>query len=197
MDGASRRVAIMMRVAAIAAGVVLVLPAARASAMGAMTARLSIRDVPKHICGQLICSARWDLTVDATIPLSPGERPNLAGHRIAMRVWGDDPFSDDLLIGPVYIPYQDRGAASGPYCPLDSDDAPADRPADLQVFYATASALRIRGCLRDFRSNSSRPLNEDDAPLDRGDEIYVGVRLLNPQGTTVRSDETNRAYGRF
>lgn len=61
--------------------------------------------------------------------------------------------------------------------------------------YQVAGALKIRGCLRSTKS--FRRLNEDDSVVDRSDELYAGVRLLNPGGATIRSDETNRLHGRW
>jgi hypothetical protein len=82
---------------------------------------------------------------------------------------GDDPVSDDFIAGP-----------------------------DPLSVNATPEGLKFNGS----RGLPCSSLNEDDAPLDRADEIYAGVRLvkgyLNGQyGPTLRSDETNRIYGRF
>jgi hypothetical protein len=90
-------------------------------------------------------------------------------YRVIFRTWGDDPVSDDFIAGP-----------------------------DPLSVNATPEGLKFNGS----RGLPCSSLNEDDAPLDRADEIYAGVRLvkgyLNGQyGPTLRSDETNRIYGRF
>ena len=180
------------KVLAVAAGLMLGLPAAPAGAVGKMKASLNIVHRPAYVCGDLLCSAREHLTVKATVPLSPGELPNLAGYRIAIRVWGDDPVSDDLIRGPVYLPSQAQAPAKlSPQCIIEN------QPGNVvgSYFYRVSEGLTIRGCLRE--SSMFRGLNEDDTFPDYGDEIYAGVRLLNPQGATVRSAETSRVTGRW
>ena len=182
-----QRVGVVLAVAVV---LVIALPAVAAAAVGQMTASLSISRLPDRPCGQLICAATDHLSVTATVPLSAGDLPDLTGYRIAMRAWGDDPVSDDLLIGPHYIPYKAPSTIS-PTCIHENQPA----TAAYSYFYRVPGALKIRGCLR--TSRMFRALNEDDTFPDYGDEIYVGVRLLNPQGGTVSSAETNRLTGRY
>ena len=95
------------------------------------------------------------------------------GYTIALRYWGDDPDSDDLLYGPVN-PRTVFAAADGlhfqhyvtlPHFLLDEDHSAVD---------------------------------EMPYVADRGrDEIYVGSRLLDPSGKTVSSVESNRYEDRL
>ena len=45
-----------------------------------------------------------NVAVFGTVPMSRAEAQNLvnSGHRIQLRLWGEDTFSDDMLIGPYY-----------------------------------------------------------------------------------------------
>jgi hypothetical protein len=190
MRGVPQRVGVAGKVLAVALGVTIALPAVAAGAVGKMTASLTIIRIPDRPCGQLVCAATDHLSVTATVPLSAGDLPDLTGYRIAMRAWGDDTFSDDLLVGPVYIPYKAPSTIS-PTCIHEDQPATAAR----SYFYRGSGILKIRGCLRTSRMFGR--LNEDNTFPDYGDEIYVGVRLLNPQGGTVSSDETNRVTGRY
>jgi hypothetical protein len=40
-------------------------------------------------------------------------------------------------------------------------------------------------------------LDEDDSWTDDHDELYAGVRLLKPNGSTLRSAESNQVGGYF
>jgi hypothetical protein len=86
-----------------------------------------------------------------------------SGHKVVLRVWGEDTFSDDLQIGP---------------------------------YNATSYTSPVSGGLEFHRVligiNDSR-LNEDWGR----DELYVGARLVDSRGRTVRSFETNRVTGYF
>jgi hypothetical protein len=141
-----------------------------------MSASLKIEDVPEHICGNLVCAARWDVTVDAFVRLEPGENPDLTNHKVAIRLWGEDPVSDDLLSGPVYV------------SPALPDKPPNPR---CGYFYRDGGFLKIRGCVG--KPKTFLNLNEDWGE----DEIYAGVRVLNPAGATLRSAETNRITGSY
>jgi hypothetical protein len=91
------------------------------------------------------------------------------GYHFEYRIWGDDPHRDDLLKGPLYAQPQ----LQGPY-------------SDADGLYFNAKV----------EVGLNRLLNEDaDNPLDDRDEIYVGIRLVNSSGKTVRSTETERIYG--
>jgi hypothetical protein len=190
MRGLPRRVGVAGKVLAVAIGLTIALPAVAAGAVGNMTASLAHLHVPKHICGQLVCAAADHLTVTATVPLLPADLPDVATHRIALRVWGEDTFSDDLLQGPVYIPFQAQAPTTiSPHCSSENQPGNAAR----SYFYRVPGYLKIRGCLRTTFSG----YNEDSGVFDNRDEVYVGVRLLNSAGATVRSKETNRVYGNF
>ena len=107
-------------------------------------------------------------------------------------MWGDYPVSDDLIQGPVDIPSQAQAPAKlSPQCIIEN------QPGNVvgSYFYRVSEGLTIRGCLR--KSSMFRALNEDDTFPDYRDEIYAGVRLLNAQGATVKSAETNLATGRW
>ncbi len=91
-----------------------------------------------------------------------------------MRVWGEDPISDDLLHGPYVV---------------------SARFAPGATAYITAAPEGFKFHKETVVSQSS--LNEDTAfPLE-WDEIYAGVRLVDSGGKTIRSAETNREIGPF
>lgn len=85
------------------------------------------------------------------------------GYTIELRYWGDDPSRDDLLVGPIH--------------PKAVDSA--------------ADGLHFEHSL-----TMSRELLDEDTPIildpDDRDEIYVGSRLLDPNGKTVALVESNR-----
>lgn len=102
-----------------------------------------------------------------TIPMSKQDADRLisTGHSVAMRLWGDDPSSDDLLAGPY-----------------EAVVSSSNQGFHYSVAHRRAASL----------------LNEDSGWYEgSGDELYVGVRLLNNVGTTVRSGETNRVHGDY
>ena len=82
---------------------------------------------------------------------------------LALRYWGDDPNSDDLLAGPI----------------------------NPKTVYAAADGLHFEHSLTMSHEllNEDTPVIVD--PDDR-DEIYVGSRLLDPSGKTVALVESNR-----
>jgi hypothetical protein len=81
-------------------------------------------------------------------------------HNVVIRLWGEDPASDDLLLGP--------------------DNAPDDALSG-GLYYSVA-----------YKLPNSR-LNEDWGE----DDLYAGVRLVQPNGVTLRSAESNRVWGYF
>lgn len=181
MRGFPQRVGVVGKVLAVAIGLSIGLPAVAAGAVGNMAASLGYLHYPERICGQLVCAPIDELTVTAFVPLSSADLPDVANHRIALRVWGEDTFSDDLRQGPVYIPYQAPPTTISPDCSHGS------------AFYRVPGFLKIRGCL----ATAFNAYNEDVGVFDNRDEVYVGVRLLNSAGATVRSAETNRIFGYF
>jgi hypothetical protein len=97
------------------------------------------------------------------VPMSRAEAQGLidSGHKIQLRLWGDDQWSDDLIYGPY--------------------------PA---TYYASSKGLEFHKVILGFPDSR---LNEDWGM----DELYVGMRLTNPDGGTLRSGETNRWYAFF
>jgi len=91
------------------------------------------------------------------------------GYRFQIRVWGDDSVYDDLLLGPI-TPRM-----------LPMWDGSFERPGGLG--YVLEAPV------------SNSVLDEDDSILDDHDEIYAGIRLLDPSGQTIRSKETKRIGG--
>lgn len=184
MRGVCRKVLLAMGAVSVATGLTLALPG-QAKAMGPMTSGLSIHQLPTEACGNLVCAAGLVLTTHATVPLSPGEAPDLSTHRIALRLWGDDPTYDDLQLPTQYINYK-KPTAIEPRCGRFGGS----------YFYAEASAVKIRWCRwSPTPDGNTSLLNEDTAFFDDRDEIYVGVRLIGPDTKTVRSDETNLIRG--
>jgi hypothetical protein len=88
------------------------------------------------------------------------------GYRIQIRVWGDDPVYDDLLVGPVTP--EMYPAVNGP----DATYGGLGFRADIPV--------------------SNNVLDEDDSFFDERDEVYASIRLLDPNGHTIKSGETKR-----
>ena len=144
--------------AATAAVMAVGLPAAQADAsVGAMWPSLQINP-SCPLC--VNPTYKQDVQVEGVVKMTQTEAQRMVDQRynVVIRVWGEDTFSDDLLIGP-YNPY----------------------------IWAEYDGLHFR----DVRSVYNWVLNEDLG----GDEIYAGVRLVHPTSTTLRSAETNRAYG--
>ncbi len=63
-------------------------------------------------------------------------------------------------------------------------------PASL---IATSQGLEYHG----VRVTTGSMLDEDDSWTDDRDELYAGVRLLKPNGSTLRSAESNQFWGYF
>lgn len=136
------------------------------AAIGPVTgAKLSLQASSKPIC---------PLTVDGTVPMTQSEAQALitSGHHIVVRLWGEDPYSDDLLA-----------------------EYHLWRASILERSYisVTSKGLRFRVRARE----TARRLDEDNVHDLDGDELYAGVRLVDGRGRTVRAAETNRVYGTF
>jgi hypothetical protein len=115
-----------------------------------------------------------EVSVDGLVTMTQAEAQALidSGHRVVVRVWGEDPIDDDLMLGPYYLT-QILPRASG-------------------YIAATPQGLRFH---KDTAVKGAQ-LNEDAGALGgTGDELYAGVRLVNAAGTTIRSGETNRVGG--
>jgi hypothetical protein len=139
--------------AAVAVMTVAVPTAPADAAVGSMTANLRVTPVDGvpgyswvHVYGQVGMSQ-----IDAQSLIN-------SRYNVVIRLWGDDPASDDLLMGPY-----DSTMSAGYY----------------GLYYSIANKV----------PNSL--LNEDWG----GDEVYAGVRLVQPNTVTLRSAETNRVYG--
>ncbi len=63
-------------------------------------------------------------------------------------------------------------------------------PASL---IATSKGLEFHGA----RVTTGSMLDEDDSWTDERDELYAGVRLVKPNGSTLRSTESNQYWGYF
>jgi hypothetical protein len=161
----------LLRLAArITAASVLTICVAAPPAHGAvqsMTAGLTVTDAEPTVPG----STYWDVKVVGVVRTTTQQDVTElkgSGHRVIMRLWGDDPSYDDLLRGPFEATYFGSSLGLG-----------------------FTAKLRMRGI----------DLDEDIATLDPyipgTDELYVGVRLVNSQGATVRLVETNRVRGNF
>ena len=106
-----------------------------------------------------------NVSVFGKVSMSQTEAQDLidSGHKVVLRVWGEDTFSDDLQIGP----YNATSLTS-----------------------PVSNGLEFHKVLIGVNDNR---LNEDWGR----DELYVGARLVDSRGKTVRSFETNRVRGYF
>ena len=114
--------------------------------------------------------AHQKITVDGVVNLSQAAAQDSIdhGYHILLRYWGDDTNSDDLLAGPRY-------------------------PKDM---VAAADGLHFH----DEVTFNHMALDEDSGSFenigDGGvDEIYVGARLIDPNGKEVSKVESNRIEG--
>lgn len=114
----------------------------------------------------------WVIDIQGVVTMSEAAaRDSIShGHTIQLRYWGDDPSSDDLLAGPV-------------------------KP---QTVFAAADGLHYQHDL----TISRYLLDEDSGTLDTladtdTDEIYVGVRFVDPYGKTLSLVESDRIVNAF
>ncbi len=137
---------------------------ALAIALSAAPANATIGPITANLTVTRVQPGYYDVRVEGVVPMTAAEARGLidSGHKIVLRLWGDDPVSDDLLHGPY----------------------------ESGFFVVPDKGLGIRRVLLRM---SHRVLNEDLG----GDELYVGVRLVNSTGATIRSRETNRVNGDF
>jgi hypothetical protein len=108
------------------------------------------------------------IPVDAVFPMSRAAAQDAINHgyTVQMRLWGDDPSSDDLQF-----------TYPQPISMWAGDDG----------LHAGRSARVARSVL-----------DEDNGWYEGdGDELYVGVRVVNPNGSTTLSVESNRVTGTF
>lgn len=151
------------------AAIVLTLGLAAApteAAIGVVRAKLVIKPLGPN----------YHVSVDGVVKMTQAEAQGFinSGHKVVVRVWGEDPISDDLLLGPYFL-------------------TPGNSVA-VQTGSITAmpQGLAFRWSRRATRGQ----LDEDYAPETSSvfddDDVYAGVRLVNSDGTTIRSGETNR-----
>ena len=144
-------------------------PTPAGAAIGPVTgARLSV-----EYLGPI--AANCKVSVDGLVRMSQTDAQGLIneGYKVVVRVWGEDPLYDDLMLGPYYLTPILPGASA--------------------YIAATTQGLKLHS---DTAVNGSR-LNEDRDPGPGGisDELYSGIRLVNRSGMTIRSAETNRVGG--
>ena len=135
------------------------------AAIGTMQAKLTIT---RYKAGYS------NVAVFGHVPATQGEARALlnGGAKVVMRMWGDDPVSDDLLFGPY---------DATEFVPASPDFQPM--------------GLHFHKVLIGVPNSK---LDEDTGGYDtEGDELYVGVRLLSRSGGTIRSRETNRENRSF
>ena len=154
--------------AAATLGLTFGLAAAPAHAASNMSAKLTI--TPQNSDNQY-----W-VAVDGVVNMTQSQAQSYLnnGYTMQLRLWGDDPSSDNLRYGP----YFKTGGTGGGYGQLTAQ-------ADGLHFFRT---IQLTG----------NYLNEDSGWYEGdGDELYVGVRFVTPGGATVRAVETNRVNGYY
>jgi len=155
-----------------ATGMTVGLSAAPAgSAIGPLSAKLSVKYIGFLGRNSIDC----EVSVDGVVRMTQTEAQALvnSGHKVAVRVWGEDPIYDDLLIGPYVL----RWRAGTGYS---------------EYIAATPEGLKFHLMDRVW----AIALDEDSVGDPAGrDELYAGVRLVNSTGRTVRSGESNRVGG--
>lgn len=171
MPGIRRRLGPTVGLALAALAITVAVAGPANGAPGPLTVKLSVNSI-KAPYARYSC----EVTVEGLVAMSQAEARALldSGHRVVIRIWGEDPIHDDLLLGPYILT---RGGV----------------PAwDRTYTSATASGLQLRLKV----VVASVELDEDSYP-DPGlrDELYAGVRLVDASGTTIRLGETNRIGG--
>jgi hypothetical protein len=138
------------------------------AAIGAVSAKLAVKNLSPlddNIC---------QLSVDGLVVMTQTEAQGLidSGHKVVVRVWGEDPIYDDLLLGPYYL------------TPIN--------PAAVQTGHISVTPRGLA-----FHKHVAVHRFKLDEDPESKDEIYVGVRLVNSDGTTIRSGETPRLSAEF
>ncbi|WP_219419006.1 hypothetical protein [Pseudonocardia nigra] len=108
------------------------------------------------------------------MPQAEAQAKIASGHTMQLRLWGDDPSSDDLQYGPYF-----NGGGSG------GGSGQLWAASDGLHFFRT---IRLPG----YKLDEDNGWYEGD-----GDELYVGVRFVTAGGSTLKSAETNRVHGYF
>ncbi|NUR90744.1 MAG: hypothetical protein HOY71_42270 [Nonomuraea sp.] len=155
----SRNVVLSALAAALVGGGLSAAPA-RAAEPYAMSARLTLTRAGQD-------HERFEVTGKVEMSQAAAYDAISHGYQVAVRYWGDDPSSDDLLHGP--------------------------KNAQLWVAY---DGLHFRHTwiahVKDV-DEDDYPYGE----LDDTDEFYAGTRFLDPRGTTFRKAESNRVTEYF
>lgn len=162
-------------VAALALGVGTILAASPAEAEPAYLSmstsiRMAVSDSSRSPGGNFMEQVIY---VDGLVSMSQAAAQDTINHHddlFALRYWGDDTNDDDLLLGPL-TPTTTFAAPDG-------------------LHFERATAL------------THAQLDEDSGTLenigDAGhDEIYVGTRFLDRNGSTISKVESNRINGDF
>jgi hypothetical protein len=144
-------------------------PSAQAAPYLSMSSHITITPVPGPVT-EGGYPDRQVVAIDGIVTLSQTAAQDAINHgyHILLRYWGDDTNSDDLLTGPRY-PKTTFAAADG----LHFHD---------QVTFNHALLDEDSGTFE----------NIGDGGID---EIYVGARLIDPNGTEVSKVESNRIEG--
>jgi hypothetical protein len=159
-------------IALVLAGLVVVAGASAApasAAIGTMTARLYLKDEGGGKTGLYVLGRVTMIQAEAVGLLN-------SGHRIVVRVWDDDPVSDDLLLGPFLLPRVNPAAIQQRYVAAAPREGPI--PSGLKYYMRLPSVT--------YEQLDGDPCNPDCQV-----EIYAGVRLVKSNGTTIRSRETS------
>jgi len=108
---------------------------------------------------------QWVIDINGVVAMSETAASDAINHgyTIALRYWGDDPDSDDLLYGPV----------------------------NPRTVFAAGDGLHFQHYVTLPHFLLDEDSGVVDLPYGR-DEIYVGSRLLDPSGKTVSLVESNR-----
>ena len=162
-----RRAAVLVLTALAVAGVGQPATPAQA-AIGSLKADLEV-----DFWGSPGPEPRYGIEVKGVVSMTRAEAQSLlnAGHKVVWRIWGDDPVSDDLMIGQSTSRHMSATWGG--------------------LTFWEGAPPSINQTIEGYR------LNEDDSITDSRDELYAGVRLVNSAGATVRSAESDREYGNW
>lgn len=144
------------------------------AAIGSVSAKLTVKDNTPGAPSPPEPAPNCHVSVDGLVVMTQTEAQGLinSGHKVVVRVWGEDPVFDDLMLGPYYL------------TPIN--------PAAVQTGYITVTP---RGLTFHKHVVVNRfALNED--PESKA-ELYAGVRLVSSDGKTIRSGETPRLSADF
>lgn len=154
-------------------------PARAQAAVGSPTGALTV-DYLRGSDGARVSPTRCTVIVLGQIRMSRTEAQRLlnSGHRVIVRLWGEDPQTDDLL---------------REYSLIQGESGTPGSIRRTQLWVNTEGIG-----FRTYERVSPGLLDEADAVgVPERDELYAGMRLVNSRGATVRSGETNRVTGMF